>query len=82
MMKNHENCGLRIADLMSEERENLTRAYKRGAIGLAIAAILWVAALLFTGGPEEERINWLIPIAAAALSILCFSLYAKSKGSS
>jgi hypothetical protein len=80
MMRKQNNCGLRI--LMSEERENLTRAYKRGAIGLAIAAIVWVAALLITGGPEEGKINWVIPIAAAALSVLCFSLYARSKGSS
>jgi hypothetical protein len=65
---------------MNEEPEKLSRAYKRGAIGLAITAILWVAALLFTSKPEDDRMNWLIPIAAAALSILCFSLYTKSKG--
>lgn len=66
---------------MSEERERVGRAYKRAGIGLAAAALLWTAALLFMGQPEDEKTNWLIPIGAAALSVLCFSLYSKSKNS-
>jgi hypothetical protein len=62
---------------MSEDRENLARVYKRAAIGLAIAAISWTGALLFGGISETEKIHWLIPIAAAALSVICFSFYAK-----
>jgi hypothetical protein len=66
---------------MSEERERATRAYKRAGIGLAVVALLWTAALLFMRQPEDEKAHWLIPIAAAALSVLCFSLYSKSKNS-
>jgi hypothetical protein len=64
---------------MSEERERLQSAYKRGAIGLAIAAALWTAAFLIVDDAEENVMNWLIPIGAAALSLLCFSFYRKSK---
>ncbi|MGH9854009.1 MAG: hypothetical protein ACREBD_29540 [Blastocatellia bacterium] len=66
---------------MSEERERTTRAYKRAGIGLAVVALLWTASLLFMGLPEDEKTHWLIPIGAAALSVLCFSLYSKSKNS-
>jgi hypothetical protein len=66
---------------MSEERERTTRAYKRAGIGLAVVALLWTASLLFMSQPEDEKAHWLIPVAAAALSVLCFSLYAKSKNS-
>jgi hypothetical protein len=64
---------------MSEDRENLSKAYKRAAIGLAIAAVLWLASLLIVGAAEENRMIWFVPIGAAALSVLCFSLYTKSK---
>lgn len=62
---------------MSEESERVTRAYKRAGLGLAAAALLWTAALLF-GIREESKADWLIPICAAALSVLCFSQYRKS----
>ncbi len=64
---------------MSEENEAVAKAYKRAAIGLAVAALLWTATFLIRGGLEDERANWLIPIAAAGLSVFCFSRYSKSK---
>ncbi len=63
---------------MSEEQSGIARAYKRAGAGLAVAALLWTLALLFAGQGDEKS-HWLIPICAAALSVLCFSLYAKSK---
>ena len=51
------------------------KAYKRGGVGLAVVALLWTAGLLFTGPPENGKATWLIPIASAALSVLCFSRY-------
>jgi hypothetical protein len=61
--------------MMTEDRERLTKAYKRGGVGLALGALIWTAALLFTGAPEDGKASWLIPIAVAALSVLCFSRY-------
>lgn len=61
--------------MTTDDRERLTKAYKRAGVGLAFAAVLWTAALLFTGPPEDGKVTWLIPIAAAALSVLCFSRY-------
>ncbi len=58
---------------MTEERETISRAYRRAGFGLAIAAIGWTLALLFAKGQETVKSNWLIPIAAAAISVLCFS---------
>jgi hypothetical protein len=55
----------------------MARVYKRAAIGLAIAAISWTGALLFGGVSEADQIHWLIPIAAAVLSVVCFSFSAK-----
>jgi hypothetical protein len=48
-------------------------------VGAAIGALAWTAALLFASGPEDSLVHWLVPICAAALSVLCFSLYRKSK---
>ncbi|MGH9935057.1 MAG: hypothetical protein ACREAM_02355 [Blastocatellia bacterium] len=62
---------------MSEDRERLKAAYKRAGLGLALAALVWVAALLFAGQLEYGKAVWLIPICAAALSVLCFRLYRK-----
>jgi hypothetical protein len=62
--------------MMSEESERVTRAYKRAGLGLAAAALLWTVVLLF-GIREESKTDWVIPICAAALSMLCFSLYRK-----
>jgi hypothetical protein len=61
--------------MTTDDRERLTKAYKRAGVGLAIAALIWTAALLFTGTPEGGKVTWLIPIAVAALSMLCFSRY-------
>ncbi|HEY8460431.1 MAG TPA: hypothetical protein VIM99_08630 [Blastocatellia bacterium] len=61
--------------MTTEDHEKLTRAYKRAGVGLAIGALIWTAALLFTGAPEGGGATWLIPVAAAALSVLCFSRY-------
>jgi hypothetical protein len=58
-----------------EDKERLTKAYKRAGMGLGLGALIWTAALLFTGHQDNERATWLIPIAAAALSVLCFSRY-------
>lgn len=58
-----------------DDRERLTKAYKRAGIGLAVAALIWTAALLFRWQPEEGKSVWLIPICVAALSVICFSRY-------
>ncbi len=57
---------------MTEEHKELTSAYRRAGFGLGIAAIGWTLALLFAKG-QVEMSHWLIPIAAAAISVLCFS---------
>ncbi len=60
---------------MTEDREKNAKAYKRAGLGLALGAMLWTAALLFGWRPEEGKATWLIPICAAALSMLCLSRY-------
>jgi uncharacterized membrane protein YjdF len=76
MREDSDAASLKLS-AMSEDQENLTRVYKRAAIGLAIAAIAWTAVLLLTGISEADKSHWLIPIAAAVLSVICFSFYAK-----
>ncbi|MDQ3009548.1 MAG: hypothetical protein M3X11_02430 [Acidobacteriota bacterium] len=72
---------------MSEEPEiedlpeKVSQAYRRAAIGLAIGAIGWTLAILFANDPDEQPVRWLIPITAAAISVLCFSRYRKAKES-
>ncbi len=72
---------------MSEEpepddlQERVTLAYRRAGIGLAIAALGWTLVLLFANDPDERPTRWIIPIAAAAISVLCFSRYRTSKES-
>lgn len=51
------------------------KAYKRAGVGLALGALLWTAAVFFVGPTESGKATWLIPIATAALSVLCFSRY-------
>ncbi|MBP6820010.1 MAG: hypothetical protein KA368_00470 [Acidobacteria bacterium] len=63
---------------MSEELKDLTSAYRRAGFGLGLAAIGWTLGLLFAKGQMESS-YWLIPIAAAALSVLCFSRSRQSK---
>jgi len=67
---------------MSEEKEQLAKAYRRASLGLGAAALLWTAAFLLVARDEPTNAlgNWLIPIGAAALSVLCWSLYTKTKG--
>jgi hypothetical protein len=57
----------------------LAKAYRRASLGLGAAALLWVLAFFLMPRSETERPNWVIPIAAAALSVLCWSLYLKAK---
>jgi len=66
--------------MTTDDRERLTNAYKRGGLGLALAALIWTAALLFSWRPEDGRAAWLVPICAAALSVLCFSRYNQYRG--
>jgi predicted membrane-bound mannosyltransferase len=66
--------------MTTDDRERLTKAYKRAGLGLALGALLWTAALLFSGRLEEGRVTWLIPVCAAALSVLCFSRYNQYRG--
>jgi hypothetical protein len=73
---------------MNEEPEQqidwpgrVTRAYRRAGLGLAVIALIWTVAFFLTGEQEGSKANWLIPIAAAALSVLCFSRYRKLKES-
>jgi hypothetical protein len=66
--------------MTTDDRERLTKTYKRAGLGLALGALLWTAALLFAGRPEEGRATWLVPICAAALSVLCFSRYNQYRG--
>jgi hypothetical protein len=65
---------------MDEEKERVAKAYRRASIGLGATALIWTAAFLFLGKAELETPNWIIPIGAAALSMLCWSLYQKAKG--
>jgi hypothetical protein len=73
---------------MSEEPEpqedwpgRVTRAYRRAGVALAVVALIWTIAFFLTREQEGAKANWLIPIAAAALSVLCFSRYRKLKES-
>jgi cell division protein FtsW (lipid II flippase) len=61
--------------MTTEDRERLTKAYKRAGFGLAIAALIWTVALLIRWSPDDGKAVWLIPIFVAALSVLCFSRY-------
>lgn len=65
---------------MTEEKDEIRAAYRRAGYGLGIAAIGWTLAMLFAKG-QKEMTHWLIPIAAAAISVLCFSRSQSSKSS-
>ena len=67
---------------MNDESPRIARAYKRAAIGLAAAAVLWTLAYVFVQRNEGEQIgiqNWLIPVGAAILSAWFFALSAKAR---
>ncbi len=68
--------------MMPDPEVRLSRAYRRAAIVLAVAAVLWLLAWLYAGRAGWEERSLLIPLACAALSALFFALYAKSKRSS
>ena len=63
---------------LPQEESSLRRPLRRAAIALAAIAVGWTAILLLGTGTEEDRIAWLIPIGAAALSLLCFQQSAGS----
>lgn len=62
-------------ELPEDLPEKVSQAYRRAAIGLAIAAIGWTLVFLFAQNQDEVKMSWLIPIGAATLSVLCFSRY-------
>jgi len=64
---------------MSDDQVRLRAAYKRAGIGLAIAALVWLIAYAVARRSGWEERSLVIPIAAAALSALCFSLYWRAK---
>lgn len=71
----------RTDEPQEELPEKVSRAYRRAGLGLAAVAMLWIVAFLFTKEQSDAKNNWLIPIGAAALSVLCFSRYRKLKES-
>ncbi len=64
---------------MSNERATLRAAYKRAGIGLALAAVAWLIAYFVARQSGWEERSLFIPLGAAGLSALCFSLYFRSK---
>ncbi|MCI0663616.1 MAG: hypothetical protein L0220_21340 [Acidobacteria bacterium] len=62
---------------MSEENGREVTVYRRGAIGMAIAALVWTAVILIKGSPDEGAVTWLIPIGSAALSVIFYYLHTK-----
>jgi hypothetical protein len=67
---------------MSENREQISKAYKRAAFGLGVAAIFWTASYWLVERKEGDQgslQNWLIPLGAAALSTWFFVLYVRTK---
>jgi hypothetical protein len=65
--------------MMSDTEASLSKAYKRAAIALAVAAMLWFLAWLYAGRAGWEERSLIIPIACAVLSAIFYSLYSKSK---
>ncbi|HEX9003995.1 MAG TPA: hypothetical protein VGB07_29055 [Blastocatellia bacterium] len=68
-------------EIQEDPQASVTRAYRRAGLGLAIVAVIWTIAFFVTAEQDGAKVNWLIPIAAAALSVLCFSRYRKLKES-
>jgi sterol desaturase/sphingolipid hydroxylase (fatty acid hydroxylase superfamily) len=66
---------------MAEDETRLNKAYKRAAIGLAAAAVLWFLAWLYAVRAGWEERSLVIPIACTVLSAIFFWLHAKSKQS-
>jgi len=64
---------------MTDFQEQLSKAYRRAAIGLVIAAAVWTVAYFVArdrGWPEHTL---LIPVGSAALAGLCYWRYRTSR---
>jgi hypothetical protein len=66
---------------MSEEQGRETTVYRRAAIGMAIAALVWAAVIIIIGRTDDGAAIWVIPICSATLSVIFYSLHSKSKQS-
>ena len=67
---------------MREESPRIAKAYKRAAIGLAVATVFWSVALVLVERYESEKPKpyaWLIPIGAGILSAFYSLLYFNAK---
>ena len=62
-----------------DPHQRVTRAYRRAGIGLAVAAIGWTLVFLFAKDQDDQPMRWVIPIASAAISVICFSRYRNSQ---
>lgn len=62
---------------MNDTENELKKAYRRGFIGLAVAAIVWTVAYFVARDQGWSQMTLLIPALSAALSALCYSRYRK-----
>jgi hypothetical protein len=62
-----------------DEKTAISKAYQRAGFGLAAAALLWFGAYIYAGTQHWQEQNLFIPLACTALSVLCFSMYLKSR---
>jgi hypothetical protein len=60
-------------------QQKVTHANRRAGSGLDIAAVGWTLVLLFAKDQDDQPMRWVIPIASAAISVLCFSRYRNSQ---
>ncbi len=60
---------------MNDAENDLRKAYRRGYIGLAAAAAVWTAAYFVARKQGWPEASLLIPVGAAALSVLCYVRY-------
>lgn len=60
---------------MNETENELKKAYRRGYIGLGVAAAMWTVAYFVARKQGWPETTLLIPVAAAALSVLCYMRY-------
>lgn len=60
---------------MNDAEIQLKKAYRRGFIGLALAALVWTAAYFVARKQGWPEASLLIPAAAAALSAFCYRRY-------
>ncbi|MBX3278056.1 MAG: hypothetical protein KF868_08655 [Acidobacteria bacterium] len=69
-----------MSEANNEAQSELRRAYRRASIGLAIAAAVWTAAYFAARERGWSELTILIPIGAAALSVLCYRRYRTMDG--